>query len=133
MHDQQLHRADTNATTPVTIGSPISDTATLSGATLAAGGTITFHLFSDVACSSRSVHSTAPVKDGNYNSGNFTPAAPGTYFWTASYSGDINNAPSQTACGDANESSVVNQAQPGLTTKATHRRESAARSATPPR
>src|SRR5438552_9593408 len=40
----------TNATGPVTIGSPISDTATLSGATSGAGGTITFHLYSNAAC-----------------------------------------------------------------------------------
>ena len=57
--------------------------------------------------------------NGNYNSGNFTPTAVGTYYWIASYSGDANNAPSSTACRDANESSVVNMEQPAIVTRAT--------------
>jgi hypothetical protein len=36
----------------------------------------------------------------------------------ASYSGDSNNLSVTTKCGEANESSVVNKAQPGITTKA---------------
>jgi hypothetical protein len=111
----------TNATASATIGDPISDTATLSGA-INATGTITFHLFSDAACTSGITTGLSPVTvngNGNYNSGNFTPTAVGTYYWTASYSGDLNNAPSSTACGDANESSVVTKKQPALTTIAT--------------
>ena len=109
----------TNATTPVTVNSPISDTATLSGG-FNPTGTITFHLFSDAACSTEVFTSTVTVNgNGNYNSGNFTPTTAGTYLWTASYSGDTNNKPVSTSCGDANESSVVNPAQPGLTTNAT--------------
>jgi hypothetical protein len=115
----------TSATASVTIGSPISDTATLAGATANAGGTITFHLFfNDNTCAAANEVTTglSPVTvngNGNYNSGNFTPLAVGTYYWTASYSGDVNNAPSATACGDANESSVVTKKQPALATTAT--------------
>jgi hypothetical protein len=111
----------TNATGPVTIGSPISDTATLSGATSNAGGTITFHLFSDDQCANEVTTGLSPVTvdgNGDYNSGNFTPTAVGTYYWTASYSGDANNAAASTACRDANESSVVTKAKPALTTNA---------------
>jgi hypothetical protein len=111
----------TSATASVTIGSPISDTATLSGATAGAGGTITFKAYSDASCSTLVFTSSAiPVSgNGDYNSGNFTPTAVGTYYWTASYSGDLNNAPVSTKCGDANESSVVNKKQPSLSTSAT--------------
>jgi Cu/Zn superoxide dismutase len=111
----------TNATGPVTIGSPISDTATLSGATSNAGGTITFHLFSDDQCANEVTTGLSPVTvdgNGDYNSGNFTPTAVGNYYWTASYSGDANNAAASTACRDANESSVVTKAKPALTTNA---------------
>ncbi len=54
--------------------------------------------------------------NGNYNSGNFTPAAVGTYYWTAAYSGDANNLPATTFCGDPGESSVVNKAAPSVAT-----------------
>jgi Cu/Zn superoxide dismutase len=109
----------TNAAGPVTIGSPISDTATLTGATSTAGGTITFHLFSDSACANEIATGLSPVSvsgNGNYNSGNFTPSAAGTYYWTASYSGDASNVAASTACGDPNESSLVKKAPGGIAT-----------------
>ena len=116
----------TSATASVTIGSPISDTATLSGATSNAGGTITFHLFASLADCNGNTNEVntglSPVTvsgNGDYNSGNFTPTAVGTYYWTAVYSGDLNNAPSSTACGDAGESSVVTKQQPSIGTSAT--------------
>src|SRR5205823_2972421 len=64
--------------------------------------------------------SPVPVNgNGDYNSGNYTPTAVGTYYWTAAYSGDLNNGGATTRCGDANESSVVNKRQPAITTSAT--------------
>jgi hypothetical protein len=54
--------------------------------------------------------------DGDYNSGNFTPTATGTYLWTAAYTGDLHNKGSSTACGDANETSVVNKANSSTAT-----------------
>jgi len=111
----------TNATASVTIGSPISDTATLSGATSNATGTITFKLYSDASCSTlvTTLTNNTVNGNGNYGSGNYTPTAVGTYYWTASYSGDLNNSSSSTKCGDANESSVVNKKQPSISTSAT--------------
>src|SRR6266498_1633933 len=47
-----------------------------------------------------------------------TDPAVGTYYWTASYSGDANNAATSTACGDPGESSVVTKAHPALSTNA---------------
>jgi len=55
---------------------------------------------------------------GDYNSGDFTPSAVGTYYWIASYSGDNNYGAASTSCGDANESSVVNPVQPAIVTNA---------------
>jgi uncharacterized repeat protein (TIGR01451 family) len=110
----------TTAQSPVTLGQSISDVAHLTGSTLGAGGTITFHLFSDAACANEvntGLNSVAVNGDGNYNSGSFTPAAPGTYYWIASYSGDANNGPATGACGDAGETSVVDKAPTSTATQ----------------
>ncbi|HSA49215.1 MAG TPA: Ig-like domain-containing protein, partial [Yinghuangia sp.] len=107
----------TTATESVTIGSPISDTATLAGG-VNPTGTITFRLYADAQCSTTPVFtSTVNVNgNGNYPSGQFTPTAVGTYYWTAQYSGDANNSGSTTACGDPDEQSVVTRTQPSITT-----------------
>jgi hypothetical protein len=102
----------TTATAEVNLGSPISDTATISGLVNADGtGSITFTLYSDSTCATPVFSSNVgPVTiDGDYNSGNFTPGSAGTYYWIASFSGDGNNSPATTACGDPGESSVVKQ------------------------
>ncbi len=52
---------------------------------------------------------------GNYTSASFNQTAPGTYRWVAAYSGDANNAPATTACGDAGETTTVTQATPTST------------------
>jgi hypothetical protein len=108
----------TTATTPVTVGDPISDTAHLTvGA--GAGGTITFHLWSDAACTTEVSTGLSPVSvsgPGDYNSGNYTTTTVGTFYWTAVYSGDSTNDPSSTACGDPGETSVVNPIQSGIST-----------------
>jgi len=114
----------TSATASVTLGNPISDDGILTGVAAGAGGTVTFHLFPTLAdCNANTNEvstSLSPVTvngPGTYNSGNFTPLAVGTYFWTASYSGDPGNSPSSTACGDTGESSVVTTAPTTTTTR----------------
>jgi len=100
----------TLATAEVNLGSPISDTATISGLVNGDGtGSITFTAYSDSTCATSVFSSTvSPITlDGDYNSGNFTPLTAGTYYWIASFSGDGNNDPAATACGDPGESSVV--------------------------
>ncbi len=107
----------TTATASATVGDPISDTAHLSS-TGTPTGTITFHLYSDANCTNEVNTGLQPVTvngNGDYNSGNYTPTAPGTYYWTASYSGDATHDPASTACGDANESSVVSKAAASIT------------------
>jgi hypothetical protein len=117
--------------TGATIGGAISDTATISGATSDAGGTITFHLFSTATCTAASEITTGltPVTvngNGNYGSGNYTPTAVGTYYWIANYSGDTKNKAANGACGDANESSVVGRAPSTIGTAQTIRPQDSA-------
>jgi hypothetical protein len=120
----------TQATTPVTLSDPISDTATLAGATSDATGTITFTLYgpydasidpateqTDPCAAGDLVFTSDPPIDigtadaqGNYvvESPEFEPTEVGRYQWIASYSGDDKNEPSTTLCRDADEASVVN-------------------------
>jgi hypothetical protein len=94
------------------LGTGIGDTATLSGATPTAGGTITFNLYgpSDTPdCSGTAVFtSTVDVTGaGDYQSASFTPTAPGSYYWTAAYSGDENNLASSGVCGAEGETTTM--------------------------
>ncbi len=105
----------TNVGGPFVLGADgtvaLSDTATLSGGTSGAGGTITFMLFSDSACSNQvGTDVTAAVNgaDGkNYTSPPITVNAAGTYYWVASYGSDSKNAASSSTCGDVNETPLV--------------------------
>jgi hypothetical protein len=92
--------------------------ATLSGAT-AASGTITFRVFGPQSspppdCSGGTVVGTASVSgDGSYHpAAGFAPTQAGTYWWYASYSGDTNNAGSNSGCGAGMMSTRVNTAPP---------------------
>ncbi|MEA2297356.1 MAG: hypothetical protein QOF77_292, partial [Solirubrobacteraceae bacterium] len=114
----------TTATPTAPVGSPITDTAHLTAASPpgpAPTGTITFNLYSTAGCGGVPVFtSTVPVNGvGDYTSAPpFTPTAPGSYFWTAAYSGDLNNAAMTTACGDNNETAVITKAAPAIVTHA---------------
>jgi hypothetical protein len=92
-----------------TLGDSITDTATLSGATADAGGTITFNVFDNPGCDGPPVFTdTVDVSgNGDYTSAPFTPTSPGEFFWIASYSGDANNRPSAGSCRDENEISEI--------------------------
>jgi hypothetical protein len=109
------------ASTAVTVGGKIFDTAHLSG--FAPTGTITFNLYgpNDSTCTGP-IASTSTVTvngNGDYPSASFTPTLAGTYRWIVSYSGDSNNdAPAPTSCTDTAEAVVVGQVQPTLTSAA---------------
>ncbi len=84
-------------------------------------GEIRFALYGpdDATCSRDPVFtSTAPPVSGNgfYDSEQFTPTAVGTYRWVATYTGDANNNPAGTACGDPAETVVISPAQPTIRT-----------------
>jgi hypothetical protein len=119
----------TNASGPVTIGDSISDTATLSNGS-SPTGTITFTAYAPKADGTADPTCSTPVKtltvtvNGNndYPSGAFTPSGTGsqiagTYEWIASYSGDANNLPATTSCGDTGEQSLVNKHDSSLPTR----------------
>jgi hypothetical protein len=100
----------TQASPDITLGGTIYDTATLTGG-VNSTGTITFSLYGpdDATCGGGAIF-TSPVAvngNGSYNSATFTPSAPGTYRWIATYSGDANNSAATGACNDPNESVVV--------------------------
>ena len=111
----------TKATGSATVGSPISDIATLSGASSTAGGTITFHVFLNDCQHEVSNTGLVPVPvhgSNSYGSGNFTPTQAGTYYWSASYSGDPGNSPASSPCGvDPSETSVVSRKTLSVGTK----------------
>ncbi|MGZ5065488.1 MAG: IPTL-CTERM sorting domain-containing protein [Usitatibacter sp.] len=113
----------------VVVGATITDTATLSGGA-APTGTITFNLYgpNDLTCTGAVIATStlAVAGNGNYVSGGFLTAIPGTYRWIANYSGDANNSPIVNACNGVNENVVVaapalaittlpTQASPGTT------------------
>ncbi len=94
------------------VGDPVYDTATVAGGTDSPTGQIVFKLFgpSDPTCSAAPAYTSGPVTvtgDGSYQSPSFDPSAPGTYSWVAVYSGDQNNSPITTACGDPSETVTV--------------------------
>ncbi|HEX2053900.1 MAG TPA: Ig-like domain repeat protein, partial [Actinomycetota bacterium] len=94
-----------------TVGQPVTDTATLSGGNNPTG-TITFNAYgpADANCTGAPVYSaTVPVSgNGAYAATPaFTPTAPGTYRFVASYSGDAGNSPVAGVCNAPNESVTV--------------------------
>jgi hypothetical protein len=84
----------------------IFDTAHLSGGA-SATGTITFKLYgpTDPTCKEKPIFedTSEVIGDGFYQSGEFAPATVGTYRWLVDYSGDRDNNPAATKCGDAEE------------------------------
>ena len=131
---------------PVDFGLPVTDTATLGNtahkpgtggpagsngsinpATLGgdATGTITFTLYKNNTCTVLATGTgtnpqTLPVSgNGTYGPVSFTPDAPGTYHWVASYDGDLpnTNAASASACLDENEDVVVRTIPTNIQTK----------------
>jgi hypothetical protein len=135
---------------PVDFGNPVTDTATLTGTVHEQGtggpagsdgsigtptsavtlggdakGQITFTLYKSdcttpatgTGTNGQTVNVTG---DGTYGPVSFTPDAPGTYHWVASYNGDSPNtgtASHNSACTDTNEDVVVRQIPTDIKTK----------------
>ena len=88
----------------------VGDTATFHNTTqVVPTGSVMFTLYSDNLCatptgvSGPGVIVTASGVSSATFSTSFTAAATGTYYWQASYGGDLNNTGFTTGCGDANE------------------------------
>ena len=84
------------------VGATVHDSATLSGATSDAGGTVTYSVYSDSECSEKAADGgTVSVTNGSVPDSNaVTFNTPGTYYWQARYSGDKNNDPALSTCTD---------------------------------
>ena len=95
-------------------GSSVKDTATVSGLTATATGSVTFTLYSDDSCTDL-VTTLGPIAIGTVTSGTATVHSgaydglvdAGTYYFIASYKGDANNKDVAGDCGDDNESVTI--------------------------
>jgi hypothetical protein len=92
------------------VGTPVTDTATVTGQTPT--GMVTFTLYGpdDATCATAPVFTSpaaALAGNGTATSASFAPTAPGVYRWRAAYSGDVNNNPLTAPCNAANESVTI--------------------------
>jgi hypothetical protein len=113
--------AITTTASGISPGGLVSDSATLTGSSNLTGkGTITFKLYGPSAtamCSGTPVYTatdTGITSNGPFSSGGYMPVtnAGGTFWWTASFSGDANNPAATSACGAMNESVSVPASPP---------------------
>jgi hypothetical protein len=108
--------AGTPTTVPATWSASINDSATVTGSSPT--GTVTFNLYApgDTNCGTSIYSDTEPLSSGSATSGNFTDIGSsgtygaGTYQWVVSYSGDSNNSPSSSSCGDTSEQETLTAA-----------------------
>jgi hypothetical protein len=84
-------------------GVPVTNTASVSGASAAAaGGTVNYRVFRDKACAAPvGAPSSAAVSKGAVAPSAPITLAPGTYYLQATYNGDPVNSPSASPCGAA--------------------------------
>ncbi len=103
-------------------GGALSDTAHVSGGNHPTGS-LTFALFgpNDATCTNPSIGGEILTLDGDgdYTTDAIVAPAPGTYRWTISYPGDVNNGPVVVPCNATNESVTITPVTPTLTTTAT--------------
>jgi hypothetical protein len=113
---------------PIVAGDSVHDSATLTGATSNAGGTVAYRFYPSLsACQTDTAAFPGTPPTGGTAAGTVTVtngAVPnsqtvsfpnaGTFFWAAFYSGDPNNAAAASAC--ASEGLVVSPTQPTITT-----------------
>ena len=100
------------------VSGTFGDTATFSGTVNGAAptGSVGFALYAETSpgvCASTalvsgsgSISTSGGVSSASFSS-SWTPPAPGTYSWIATYAGDANNDGFTTKCGDANETVTV--------------------------
>jgi hypothetical protein len=101
---------------PVVVGSTVHDSATLSGATADAGGTVTYAVYTDSACTQNPQDAgTVTVTNGAVPDSNpITFNHTGDFYWQAVYSGDAHNNPATSDC--TSEHLVVTKKKPTIAT-----------------
>lgn len=97
-------------------GTAVSDLAHISGTNAAkATGTVTYNVWKNSTCTvTGGAGSVASVSGGAVGVSSAVKLAPGTYYWTASYSGDTYNSPSASKCGSEILVVAVNETHLGL-------------------
>jgi hypothetical protein len=119
-YTNHIHAAPTIATTlsatTGNIGDAVHDSATLSGATADAGGTVTYSVYTDSACTlGKQDAGTKTVTNGVVpDSNSITFNSAGTFYWQAVYSGDGKNNGATSPC--MSEQLVVKPNQSAITT-----------------
>ncbi len=100
----------------ITAGNGVNDSATLSGATSGAGGSVTYTVYTDNGCTlNPEAAGTETVTGGSVpNSNLITFNTAGSYYWQAVYSGDANNASATSVC--TSEPLTVGKASPTIGT-----------------
>ncbi|MET9270311.1 hypothetical protein [Kribbella sp. NPDC003557] len=100
----------------VVVGGSVHDSATLTGASANAGGTVTYTVYSDSTCSTSFADAgTKTVTNGVVPDSNaVTFNSTGDFYWQAAYSGDANNDPATSVC--TSEHLVVNKKSPSIAT-----------------
>ena len=97
----------------------VHDSATISGATSGAGGTITYKIYSDNTCATEVADVTPdPNTVSNHvapDSDSYTFNSAGTFYWQATYSGDGNNT-GPVSRRRKSETLVVNLNSPSVST-----------------
>jgi hypothetical protein len=108
--------ATTLSETAGSIGDQVHDSATLTGTTATAGGTVTYTVYTDSNCSLGAVDAgTKTVTNGSVPDSNaVTFNNAGTFFWQAVYSGDPNNLGATSPC--TSEKLVISPNSPAITT-----------------
>lgn len=108
--------ATTLSATSVDVGSQVHDSATLTGATSNAGGSVTYTAYTNNLCTlGAQSGGTKTVTNGVVpDSNNITFNTAGDYYWQAVYSGDSNNNGATSTCAD--EHLVVNKVTPTIST-----------------
>jgi len=106
----------TLSATTIEVGGSVQDSATLSGASPDAGGTVTYTVYTDSACSqgARSAGTKTVTNGVVPDSDPITFNHTGDFFWRAVYSGDANNDPATSDC--TSEHLLVTPKKPSIAT-----------------
>src|SRR6266540_1945198 len=106
----------TLSATTIEVGGTVHDSATLTGASADAGGTVTYTVYTNDTCTDNPQSAgTVTVTNGVVpDSDPITFNTAGDYYWQAVYSGDANNDPATSVC--TSEHLVVTKKAPSITT-----------------
>ncbi len=111
--------ATTLSSGSITVGGIALDSATLTGETGNAGGTVTYNYYTNNTCSTGHVTVGSVTVSGGVvpSSSNVTFSTAGTYYWQAVYNGDTNNNTASSPCtAVTNEQLTVNKTSPTIAT-----------------